>query len=266
MEGVDISQVWSDLSEEQKEVIVDRIAAIQRTMLAMRFPSIGSIVDEDGTVIGRLGRSCAAPPILRVGHRGPFASSKDFMLAYIDSELQYVREDTVKWMAAREIRSDYNGGASDVTAEFATEWLELAHDAVAGLPDTTFQDEQFSLFHDDFGLANIMVSSEDNTLITAVLDWEGCRISPSWNAIRMPLWEDFCIVETHLWQRFLSRLGEYYGGGYSPWMTFLLLFYYSHPTADRSRSALVAGYLEFVKSFDNPPPSFDKLTAFCEAA
>ncbi|KAJ7174465.1 kinase-like domain-containing protein [Mycena filopes] len=158
--------------------IAAQVAAYETELRNLPLSSIGCLVDAAGTV-GPLVRTCAFG--LMPNDRGPFKTSKEFLLACVGIQLDLlaVGDD---WTAERTACSDFNGGAGALSREYAARWFSLLRDAIAALPDdppaTTFR-----LAHTDFNQGNMLMSSaEKDATIVAVLDWEGAQVLPSWHA------------------------------------------------------------------------------------
>ncbi|KAJ7260441.1 hypothetical protein B0H12DRAFT_373643 [Mycena haematopus] len=141
--------------------------------------SIGCLVDAAGTV-GPLVRPCTQG--LLPNDKGPFKSSKAFLLACVALELDLVTSAD-EWTARRTACSARNGGVAALSREYAEEWFRLLHDAIMALPDELPTSPPiFRLVHTDFSEANLLISSAEDPTIVAVLDWEGAQVLPSWDA------------------------------------------------------------------------------------
>ncbi|KAJ7801275.1 hypothetical protein B0H14DRAFT_2615483 [Mycena olivaceomarginata] len=81
-----------------------QLADFRAQLLTLTFPIIGCLVDDNGTV-GPLGLSCTYPFMLKKNNRGPFASSKDFLLAHALPADQLVPTETFVLF-----RDDFNSG------------------------------------------------------------------------------------------------------------------------------------------------------------
>lgn len=160
--------------------VVRQVAGIQAQLLQIRFPTIGSIIDEHGTV-GPLGLSATYPFNLRDPHRGPFASSKEFLEAHVRCELSLIA-DPNQWALQRARWQNLNGGTDDMPLAYALRWFSLLLSAILALPSEVFEPPHFSLSHDDFSLSNILVSPSGT--VTGLVDWQGSRICPLWNDAR----------------------------------------------------------------------------------
>ncbi|KAJ7490835.1 kinase-like domain-containing protein [Mycena latifolia] len=178
---------WMQFSAEERRKVVAQLADFQAQLLQLEFPTIGCLVDENGTV-GPLGLSCTYPFALRNStDRGPFSSSRDFLLAYVRAELDLLTRRLAYWTEQRRTWSACNGGFDDLPASYAVEWFQLLLDGITALPADLLDppDCAFVLFHDDFNEGNIIVSRSDPTEVVGIIDWEGSRISPLWDPRRL---------------------------------------------------------------------------------
>ncbi|KAJ7261744.1 kinase-like domain-containing protein [Mycena haematopus] len=159
--------------------LVTQIANFEAEVYYHPLNSIGCLVDADGTV-GPLVRPCTYG--LVPNDRGPFKSSKQYLLACVGSELDEVRA-TKKWIAQRTKISSFNGGVDALSADYAERWFQLLHQAITTLPDELPScPDVFRLVHTDFQSGNLLVSSAEDPTIVAVLDWEGAQVLPAWDA------------------------------------------------------------------------------------
>ncbi|KAJ6532798.1 hypothetical protein B0H10DRAFT_172850 [Mycena sp. CBHHK59/15] len=141
--------------------------------------SIGCLVDADGTV-GPLVPTCTGGLI--PNDRGPFKSSKQFLLACVALELDLVKA-TDEWTAKRTTCSTINGGVGALSAEYAQRWFQLLHGAIMRLPEELPSTPcVFRLVHTDFNEGNLLLLSPEDPTIVGVIDWEGARVLPAWDA------------------------------------------------------------------------------------
>lgn len=108
------------------------------------------------------------------------------MLANVYAELKFVQERPQDWQKQREV-GKYCGGLEDTSLEDAQNWLSLLAEGISGLQDDILDppDNPYVLFHDDFQLANIVVSADNPSKVVGLLDWEGSRICPVWDNRRL---------------------------------------------------------------------------------
>jgi hypothetical protein len=169
------------MSSQQQQQVVTQLAGMEAELLNTTFPVIGCLVDASGTV-GPLGLSSTYPFALSDPYRGPFASSKDFLVAHVCSELTLLNETPEEWARQRAWWSNINGGVNDISVSYASQWFQLLLDGINALAPEEFEPQHFSLFHDDFDMKNILVS--DGGTVVGIIDWEGSRICPLWNSSR----------------------------------------------------------------------------------
>ncbi|KAF7340433.1 Altered inheritance of mitochondria protein 9, mitochondrial [Mycena venus] len=179
--GHPLGTTWNTMSPQQRQQVVTQLAGMEAELLSTRFPAIGSLIDGKGT-LGPLGISATYPFALRDPLRGPFTSSKDFLVAHIRCELSLLKETPQDWVRQRAQWSNLNGGVDDIPASYATQWFQLLLDGILSLAPDDFEPQDFALFHDDFELKNILIS--DCGTVVGVIDWEGSRICPLWNTSR----------------------------------------------------------------------------------
>ncbi|KAJ7449150.1 kinase-like domain-containing protein [Mycena galericulata] len=184
--GQSLTAPWNKLSAEGRRKVVAQLADLQSQLLKLEFSNIGCLIDEAGTV-GPLGLSCTYPFVLRDDNRGPFASSKEFLLAHVRSELDLLMNHTDEWNQQRTKWAFLNGGFDDIPRQYAIKWFQLLLDGINSLPLELLDppENAFVLFHDDFDTGNILVSHNDPTEVVGILDWEGSRILPLWDPRRL---------------------------------------------------------------------------------
>ncbi|KAJ7243566.1 kinase-like domain-containing protein [Mycena haematopus] len=180
IKGESLGSRWPSMSPEQRKDVVRQLADIQAQLLQIRFPTIGSIVDGDGTV-GPLGLFATYPFNLRDPHRGPFASSKQLLEAHVRCELSLIC-DYKQWTLQRTHWQNLNGGMDDMPPRYAIRWFCLLLAGIIALPSEEFDPPHFSLCHGEFSLGNILVSPSGT--VVGLVDWQGSRICPLWNGAR----------------------------------------------------------------------------------
>ncbi|KAJ7086085.1 kinase-like domain-containing protein [Mycena belliarum] len=159
------------------KTLTTQIARFEAELYDHPLSAIGCVVDPAGTV-GPLVRPCTYG--LVPTDRGPFTSSKGFLSACAAHALGEVRA-TKQWTEQRVACSEFNGGADALPAGYAEQWFVLLHDALTSLPEEA-RPAVFRLVHTDFNTGNLLVASATDPTIVAVLDWEGARVLPAWDA------------------------------------------------------------------------------------
>ncbi|KAJ7247354.1 hypothetical protein C8J57DRAFT_1359563 [Mycena rebaudengoi] len=158
--------------------LVTQIANFEVDLYDNPLNAIGSLINVNGTV-GPLVRPCTVG--LVPNDRGPYKSSKQFLLACVAHELDEVRA-TEEWTAQRTEFSAFNSGVDALSAEYAERWFQLLHGAIQSLPEELpMYPDVFRLVHTDFKDGNFLVVSAEDPTIVAVLDWEGARVLPAWD-------------------------------------------------------------------------------------
>ncbi|KAJ7458696.1 hypothetical protein B0H11DRAFT_2061384 [Mycena galericulata] len=177
--GVLLGPIVRDITVAGLTKLVTQVASFEVELYDNPLSSIGSLVEENGTV-GPLIRPCTWG--LVPNDRGPFKSSKQFLLACVARELDEVRAGE-EWTTKRSQCSEFNGGVGGLSVEYAERWFQLLHGAIMSLPEElrTYPDV-FRLVHTDFNEGNLLVVSAEDPTIVAVLDWEGARVLPAWDA------------------------------------------------------------------------------------
>ncbi|KAJ6622648.1 kinase-like domain-containing protein [Mycena sp. CBHHK59/15] len=185
LSGQTLTAPWNTFTSDQRRNMIASLANFQAQLLELEFPAIGCLVDEQGTV-GPLGLSCTYPFVLR-DDCGPFKSSKDFLLAHVNAELDLLTNHVDEWTEKRQFWANLNGGFEDLPREYAIQWFQLLLDGISALPFELLDppENAFVLYHDDFNSGNILVSHADPTVVVGILDWEGSRVSPLWDPRRM---------------------------------------------------------------------------------
>ncbi|KAJ7654048.1 hypothetical protein DFH06DRAFT_1299126 [Mycena polygramma] len=179
LSGVLFGSTMHRITAAGRAKLAAQVATFEVELYDHPLSSIGCLVDAAGTV-GPLVRACTAG--LLPNDRGPFKSSKEFLLACVALEFDLVTA-TDEWTAQRTACSDFNGGVEALSREYAERWFRLLRDAIMALPDELpTSPPVFRLVHTDFSEVNLLISSAEDPTIVAVLDWEGAQVLPSWDA------------------------------------------------------------------------------------
>ncbi|KAJ7076102.1 kinase-like domain-containing protein [Mycena belliarum] len=167
---------WPRMSRSQKEDACKAIAKIWHELLSLRFDAVGSLrIDEAGKIaMGPMAvPSCWAswekPIYPAFEDCGPFSTTREWLLSLAKQDIQI--KDTI------DPESDA-GKRSKQLMQAAINKISrsplLSSDPRTELPIT--------LVHVDLCASNILVSPDDPTIITAVIDWEGACTTPLWAA------------------------------------------------------------------------------------
>ncbi|KAJ6607234.1 hypothetical protein B0H10DRAFT_2228149 [Mycena sp. CBHHK59/15] len=178
MSGVLLTHIIPELTAVGRQTVLTQLAKYEVELYDTPLASIGMLIHENGTV-GPVGPSCTGLEVVP-SNRGPFRSSKQLLLACVDTELDLVR--TADWTNLRGGGvSSFNGGVEGLPAEYAKQWFLLLHGAIETLPDELRFPPVFRLAHTDCNEGSILVSSGDDPTVVGVVDWEGARVIPAWD-------------------------------------------------------------------------------------
>jgi len=177
-------------SSEQTAIV----AQIAKWMLELfqhhRLPKLGSLTRHDdsepviGPIIGRpfIADGRAKLPL----DRGPFSAARSYYLACAQRENDASRALFVQDSSL----PSYQRNLEEVQLQ-VQRCVGLFYDLVThcpGLDDDDPEMAPFSLDIHDIGLKNILVSSEDHSKITSIVDWQFVQTRPLWCCARLPHW------------------------------------------------------------------------------
>ncbi|KAF8468772.1 hypothetical protein JB92DRAFT_1979820 [Gautieria morchelliformis] len=111
-----------------------------------------------------------APPVQ--SKCGPFACARDWLLAIARDDMSFQRE--------RNLRDEERSWMLPVVADVMTAPLTYLDNDESSIRSPWSINV---LLHVDLGLHNIMVDSNDPTVITGVIDWEGACVVPLWSIL-----------------------------------------------------------------------------------
>ncbi|KAJ7615533.1 hypothetical protein FB45DRAFT_873598 [Roridomyces roridus] len=152
--GVSPNEVL-ERSYENIEKFVAQLADFDRQLRESPFPAIGS---------------------LRATALGPFKSSKALALAYIDSAVDQLADEEV-WMTRRQVAAGKRDAAERLPKAYMQTYLALLKEGVEELPG---EPESFRLIYYDTKPENMLLRGADDATITAIFDWQGAIVAPSW--------------------------------------------------------------------------------------
>ncbi|KAJ6482101.1 kinase-like domain-containing protein [Mycena vitilis] len=181
--GKTLQRMWPAMSEPQREKVVRTLAGYIAKLLKTRFSSIGSLyANADGADVGPMIPICN-PRCFRTDATldfGPWATEKEFLLACITRELQWISDHTEdlnsKWSANPD---------SDLVGRYKL-LFEKLYSRIEAMDCLQPGSGPFVLRHPDFHPTNIMVQEDDPSLITAVIDWECANTAPPWAVAQIP--------------------------------------------------------------------------------
>jgi hypothetical protein len=168
---------------------MEQVSSIESELFKTRLPLIGCIYGDPlfGFEVRRLGLSVSRPFKLR-SDRGPWSSIRPYLKACVTAEQAWLTECPEDCVSSRRRAFPDEPPNSHILY-----FMPLI--AILGriIGDAQFLDRvdpslaHFSLFHDDFSSANILVGYEDCDRVVGVVDWEGARVLPMWACYRESL-------------------------------------------------------------------------------
>lgn len=165
IDGTPLSSHWMDLTPAQKQSVAERLAAIIVDIAEVRFDKIGGLdpatLEPSPTVEGsKLFKGRGEFHSQDYYHIGPYASTKEYVLACYDREICYYSQAPQHGIA---IDSDL---FIDTSVQDFVVQLQKKKDSLAA---ADIANEPFALVHGDFHGRNILA---DGGRVLAVLDWE----------------------------------------------------------------------------------------------
>lgn len=158
VEGELLSSAWSKYTEDEKEIMVKKLAKITAEMVDIRFDKIGGVTPD-----GKLGPAVEKSKILKGRSKfhatencniGPYDTIQEYANSYLDGKVRYLST----------LPSETNSGKAPLPtllSEFKALEISLSK------PDFR-ADEPFVLRHGDFHGRNIVVQGTD---IVGVVGW-----------------------------------------------------------------------------------------------
>ncbi|KAJ7174069.1 hypothetical protein C8R43DRAFT_977017 [Mycena crocata] len=198
MEYVDspsLGNIWHEMTQDQKHSVCLTIADYWNQLLSLRFDAIGSLCfDQNQEItIGPLSMLCSNsdlaydyPPRAQCG---PFTTARDWILAMANQEFDY--KTRLYLPPGPDPVAAGKAGAAKAALRVDTNIALLSKLSLL-YKDSAIH--PIALRPVDFRMHNVMVSAEDPTSITAVIDWEGTQTAPIWD-IRRPSFFDLAQYE-----------------------------------------------------------------------
>jgi Phosphotransferase enzyme family len=156
------------------------IVDVWAQLMRLRFGTIGSIRScgspESGFYVGPITFiptaiiGTTAPPVQ--SKCGPFPCARDWLLALAREDMKFQREE----LLTDEEKYFMSTVLKDISA--APPYLDYIESSTNPSPWSIN-----ALHHIDLRLHNIMVDTNDPTIITGVIDWEGASIVPLWSIL-----------------------------------------------------------------------------------
>ena len=160
--GIMGNDAYHRMSHTQRLVLIERLAVAFDALWSLSLPTepligeLKAIHDKDGGVVLTVG------PDRYNSLGGPFSSITDYLRAYIRTRLQQLTK-------------------KDGIDEYKTQYLPLLTAFVdAGIHSipAVVEEVPIVVLHQDMGLHNIILSSDDPTTVKAIIDWEFCASAP----------------------------------------------------------------------------------------
>lgn len=206
--GSNVTVLWYHLSHEQRKVIVTQVANFEAQLLRLRLPFIGRIfcdamsdepdlshslrkfpLSDPGYFIGSLGHPIMNEDKFDMRDVGPWATSADYIRASIENQLTYVTAQPLQCQLIRQKRFQMTGKEDDPSAipYFQAVLERLLGSFRSFLKDPHFHllsdptSPHFTIHHPDISVTNIVISYDDTTDVTGIIDWEGSAVLPIWS-------------------------------------------------------------------------------------
>lgn len=206
--GSNITFLWHHMTFDQRKKIVIQIANYEAQLLRLRIPSIGRIFrslgpnEHDSThsprknpllnptyFVGSLGFPVLSSYKFDVQDAGPWTTASDYIVSSINNQLFYVTKRIPECVATRKSSLAPQGkhDSPDVMHYLQTAWKLLLKTVGVCLATPRLQflsdpnSHHFTLHHPDLGVTNVMISYDDTTRVTGIIDWEGTTILPIWS-------------------------------------------------------------------------------------
>ncbi|EPQ52797.1 hypothetical protein GLOTRDRAFT_132032 [Gloeophyllum trabeum ATCC 11539] len=187
--GTPLEPIFTLLTPFQRNEIITQVARWMLDVFSIRFPQIGSLVQQDD---GEITLGPVTRPVFYVDgrahlslHRGPFPTARAYFLACAQREL-----DCSRVMFAQDTSADYQRGVEDVRLQVertAGLMFELVS-RCRGLDEDDPDLAPFSLDLHRLSLKNIHVNPEEPSKIVCLSGWQSITTAPLWSCARLPLW------------------------------------------------------------------------------
>ncbi|RAH80876.1 hypothetical protein BO86DRAFT_390040 [Aspergillus japonicus CBS 114.51] len=216
--GVQLSQVWDDMTGDQRVRCISAIFQKMKGATDLRFPSYGSIYLQDGLV-----HPFARQPLNEDFCIGPHCGSRYWPLK-TRQRLNYGPWDNLDSFCEGLIDAglaNLSGSARDLDRKPSYYGSIDQHTAVlnSALPvlkqmssnSCIVQSASPLLFHPDLHKRNIFVSEEDPTIITGIIDWQGASIEPAfWYSDDLPDFATPTDSDEDLYYKAYKASSQYY--------------------------------------------------------
>ncbi|KIJ57075.1 hypothetical protein M422DRAFT_23189 [Sphaerobolus stellatus SS14] len=169
-------------SEQEQERFFKQIIDIEKQLLSVSFPSIGSLIDDPVTgkpVVGPL----ASLPLLPFyaedfahSRIGPWKSAEDMLRDFARILYDLIVNQTALWKEGRLLYKELNGDGDNPPFSFFKTFYQLYMEGVQQL----HFDEEFPLILHDLDMTDFMVAYDDPSRIVGVVDWQSTYVLPLW--------------------------------------------------------------------------------------
>ncbi|KAL5486270.1 hypothetical protein ACEPAI_7316 [Sanghuangporus weigelae] len=221
-EGIDLSQIWFDLKEDEIISLMDQLVKVESTMMSISFPAGGSIyytrdlkelsgnegipLEEDNEGIPldeqiesislEKERFCIGPDVsvpLWYGRReqldvfrGPYEDAKSVLVAGAKKELAYLDQFGSLRAPYQRFRREYYNYEKQSPSDHANNLRRYLCLAPSLVPDNDSQNT-FCIRHPDLTDSNLKISIDSSGLqILSVLDWQYAVVLPLFLHAGMP--------------------------------------------------------------------------------
>jgi hypothetical protein len=179
-----LSKVWRGLTKDQRDKIISQVATFEGQLLSKRFEFIGSLVRNHVDTNFLVGPVTSYQHYPFVHDFGPWNSSKDYIMARLEAEIQLLVNKPDEWYQQRAYWQLHWQNGSALPLTYATACYQLFAHGVRQLDLSSVQGlDHFALYHDDLDRNNIMVSYDDPTRVVGIVDWECARVKPIWQSV-----------------------------------------------------------------------------------
>ncbi|KAM6500814.1 Protein kinase-like domain containing protein [Amanita muscaria] len=189
VEGVNLYQIWDDLTMEHKKNVLTQIAWVLGQLANMEFKATGSIA-EDGSVgplLHHMVENIDGKEVIKDMSDGPFGSTSDYLSLFIDrfsSSSSISEENHMRLYKVRNILANY----------FAS------HD------NEPYIRPPFRLRHADFDGQNLLFTDptlNDGTSpprLVGVIDWDHAHVAPLYFLYEYPVFIRDVDTDKHLYE------------------------------------------------------------------
>lgn len=194
--GLPLADIWASLTWDAKVSCVNEVASIVAQLFDLKYNSIGNLFNakdllmdserQDQKNAGELDTVLLDRIVSMVFfwnthlksdvHRGPFASSRD----WLDARFQLMEEDCRRVLESQDADED-----DKEDMETSRQLLkQLRKHLPSFFPSNAGDREEFALHHNDISRHNLIVDSKGK--LQALVDWECVSVMPLWKGCQIP--------------------------------------------------------------------------------